>query len=1082
MPNHAGATALVPIADILHSTIPSPAPQHLQQVALNPLAVSYCHPDPMSTPVPPHFYQVAAERPARFSTKDGKRPKRELVEPKPMPIIRTAMEADVEARANQLMKKFPQIASSIIAPPATWYNLHDFFDGYDLWVDGPHFCYFVAIRIARKNLESQRHIEILLTEIRKFAQEWVTRNQHIILRSADIGDLTTLFDEWDRPNLDGMSPDEVQYLVEHLDIERRLFLDRYAAAQVQSRIAGTMQPFPAFGGPQIVVAGPYPIHQFHQGPINLTSMAPTMPMADRHRHDSTVSNGARSVMDQRGPHGSFSNQPYRQFNGYSGIGTSRQSNGKQHIPQVPFGNDGFRQQGLSNSSGDGQARTSNRSSISHNNTRRCIEKKLIGSPPENNSMREPLYVHLATPHRPIPSKLANRVASAPMPYIPFHIQTNNDHSSSPPSGRPNYFNQTSSSSPGRNYEQNVQRSLSSSTALRSTRVLPSFSTSFQGPSNDARVLGTARQRILEPKLVLNSHNHSMTMWYMHKTETDNRNARTVHVNRINDDMFHNHVLKAELERYGEVENIHFLPSGSCFVLFTEPISAANAIRDCNGRNIFGYTLRVSEPIGAARARSGSNASRASQSYHNGGFHSSRRDYEVHPSRTSNRTAVTNTFDLAGTRNTSAGTHMIGSSPNRRDRGLGKKQLESHLYASLTEMSQHSDALTRYGQQSSMPLDNIANESNKKKRGKQTCDTKTYMNPAVNQAGSIVKKENSAPGKSATHSSGLKHTKTNKKGSKQNTSVNPTPTTSPMRQLSAANVKELAAIGLSPDTQEVEKPLVITVNNSQTSTNKFNKIVGKGIGCSESESSSNTDVTSETAPSPTESAPSSLSNISGRTLTLAIDKASMKRSQSAVDLTGHASGHASGHHVVKKSKGSKSKKSRGQKNEVKNSDGSADLDVQPSIPENIQAPKSQKPKKLDTSAISHSKKSSNTSTASKGSKRRADTPSGKSHLAERKPNSASRSINQTSPSAKPELTLSVEAVSADQPIKTEAQSPSLNDHEWPSLEPAKYPFLVADSKLPPPIMGALIVGSKDLKKKPAVPTVAVPRAFETRPQP
>ncbi|KAK6581265.1 hypothetical protein PZA11_005956 [Diplocarpon coronariae] len=845
----------------------------------------------MSTPVPPHFYQVAAERPARFSTKDGKRPKRELVEPKPMPIIRTAMEADVEARANQLMKKFPQIASSIIAPPATWYNLHDFFDGYDLWVDGPHFCYFVAIRIARKNLESQRHIEILLTEIRKFAQEWVTRNQHIILRSADIGDLTTLFDEWDRPNLDGMSPDEVQYLVEHLDIER-----------------------------------------------------------------------------------------HRQFNGYSGIGTSRQSNGKQHIPQVPFGNDGFRQQGLSNSSGDGQARTSNRSSISHNNTRRCIEKKLIGSPPENNSMREPLYVHLATPHRPIPSKLANRVASAPMP--------------SPPSGRPNYFNQTSSSSPGRNYEQNVQRSLSSSTALRSTRVLPSFSTSFQGPSNDARVLGTARQRILEPKLVLNSHNHSMTMWYMHKTETDNRNARTVHVNRINDDMFHNHVLKAELERYGEVENIHFLPSGSCFVLFTEPISAANAIRDCNGRNIFGYTLR------------------------------------------------------------------------------------------------HSDALTRYGQQSSMPLDNIANESNKKKRGKQTCDTKTYMNPAVNQAGSIVKKENSAPGKSATHSNGLKHTKTNKKGSKQNTmsinsvirSVNPTPTTSPMRQLSAANVKELAAIGLSPDTQEVEKPLVITVNNSQTSTNKFNKIVGKGIGCSESESSSNTDVTSETAPSPTESAPSSLSNISGRTLTLAIDKASMKRSQSAVDLTGHASGHASGHHVVKKSKGSKSKKSRGQKNEVKNSDGSADLDVQPSIPENIQAPKSQKTKKLDTSAISHSKKSSNTSTASKGSKRRADTPSGKSHLAERNPNSASRSINQTSPSAKPELTLSVEAVSADQPIKTEAQSPSLNDHEWPSLEPAKYPFLVADSKLPPPIMGALIVGSKDLKKKPAVPTVAVPRAFETRPQP
>ncbi|KAK2627103.1 hypothetical protein QTJ16_003069 [Diplocarpon rosae] len=855
-----------------------------------------------------------------------------------------------------------------------------------------------------------------------------------------------------------MSADEVKYMVEQLDIERRLLLDRCAAAQTHARIAGPMQPFPPFGGPQIMVAGPYPVNQFGQGPRNPTLIAPTMPMADRHGRESLVSNGPRSVIDQRGPRGTSSNQPYRQPGGYNGMSTPRQPNGRQHIPPAPPGNDGFRPQGPSNSSQEGQAGPSNRDSISNNSTRQCPEKTFMGSPSGNASMREPLEMYQASPHRPLSSKLTNRVTSTPMPYIPFHIQSTNGHCSSPSSCHPNSFNLTSSLSPGRTFEQNVQRSLSSSNAFHTTRVLPRPSTNFQGPSNDARVLSTSRQPIFEPKLVPNSHNSSMTMWYVPRTDTSNRNARTVHVNRINKDMFLNHVLKVELERYGVIENIHFLPSGSCFVLFTEPVSAERAIRDCNGRNLFGYTLKVSEPIGATRARSGSDASRASQNYHNGGSHSSRRDSEAHPHRMSNRTSATYSYDPARTRNPSAGTHMIGSSPNRRDRGLCDKQLGSHLHASLTEISQHSNALTRYDQHNSTSLEDIANIFNNKKKAKQTPDTKTFTHQAVPQAGSMVKKENVGPRKRATPSRTFKHTKANKKGSKQNTSAHPTPTASPMKPSSAANAKKFSVLSLSVTTQKVEKLHALTVNGSQKGPNKSNKSGKKGSDSSKSGGSFSTDATFEAVSSPTESAPSPLSNISGRTHSLAIEKASIKRSQSAADLPGHASGQ----HVVTQSKGNKGKKYRGPKNEAKTINGSVDLQVRKSIPGKPQAAKTQKAKKPDPSATGHSKKSSTTSTASKASKKKDDTPSGKSRTTDQSPTSASGSIKQT--------------------VKTEFHSPSLNDHEWPSLEPAKPPFVAADCKLPPPVMGPLMAAAKDAKKKPAVPTVAVPRAFETRPQP
>lgn len=113
--------------------------------------------------VPPHFYIVKPASAAVFSTVNGTKPKRELVEPFPMPVIRSDMESDVDARANQLIKEFPATPLSIM-DVSTWWDLHKYFDSHDLWVDGARFCYYVLLAIARK-FSSDRQATLLVLTI-----------------------------------------------------------------------------------------------------------------------------------------------------------------------------------------------------------------------------------------------------------------------------------------------------------------------------------------------------------------------------------------------------------------------------------------------------------------------------------------------------------------------------------------------------------------------------------------------------------------------------------------------------------------------------------------------------------------------------------------------------------------------------------------------------------------------------------------------------------------------------------------------------------------------------------------------------
>lgn len=96
------------------------------------------------------FYICRPEAPALFSTKFGTRAKRKLVQPYPATIIRTDLPGDVDIRSNQLLEEFAESRDIFEVPPG-WFMLHDFFDGYDIWVEGAQFCYYVIHAICRES-------------------------------------------------------------------------------------------------------------------------------------------------------------------------------------------------------------------------------------------------------------------------------------------------------------------------------------------------------------------------------------------------------------------------------------------------------------------------------------------------------------------------------------------------------------------------------------------------------------------------------------------------------------------------------------------------------------------------------------------------------------------------------------------------------------------------------------------------------------------------------------------------------------------------------------------------------------------
>ena len=242
--------------------------------------------------------------------------------------------------------------------------------------------------------------------------------------------------------------------------------------------------------------------------------------------------------------------------------------------------------------------------------------------------------------------------------------------------------------------------------------------------------------------------------------------------------------------------------------------------------------------------------------------------------------------------------------------------------------------------------------------------------------------------------------------------------------------------------------------------------------SKSDGSFNTDTNSDATLSPLESAPmtrdTSFSAGSGRKKS---QDTSLKitKSQSAVDMPSLAGA------VSSKTKSKKSSRSRGQKQASSTGTEPVKIAVEPPVGASKEIETVNEKDKA--TGMGHSKKGSGASMASNKSLRKADVAPAK--IGAKQPQTTIYSSE-----AKAEKNLEVttsSTVPGDLASNVSvARSPQVNDKDWPSL--AKSPVTTSDAeRLPPPDMGPLTSVPSGNKKsvKPAVPAVAVPRAFETR---
>lgn len=107
---------------------------------------------PIPGPLPPTFFTETPPKPlAVFSTHLSTRPFRNLPNPVPPHVIRSADHEDVSRKAWSLLRTYPEVAESIFTPPAVWPDLYHYFDAMDLWTEGAGFLFHVLGFIVRVN-------------------------------------------------------------------------------------------------------------------------------------------------------------------------------------------------------------------------------------------------------------------------------------------------------------------------------------------------------------------------------------------------------------------------------------------------------------------------------------------------------------------------------------------------------------------------------------------------------------------------------------------------------------------------------------------------------------------------------------------------------------------------------------------------------------------------------------------------------------------------------------------------------------------------------------------------------------------
>jgi hypothetical protein len=133
------------------------------------------YPAPVLNGMPATFWWTPSHAVCAFSTQQGRYPTRQLStdQPYPLPVMRTNMNLDIQKKALQLVKQFPELTRAI-TPLNDWYHLYRYWDAVDLWIEGAAFCFFVIHRIGVINKELD---EVFFLTIDECAKEWIAGHE-----------------------------------------------------------------------------------------------------------------------------------------------------------------------------------------------------------------------------------------------------------------------------------------------------------------------------------------------------------------------------------------------------------------------------------------------------------------------------------------------------------------------------------------------------------------------------------------------------------------------------------------------------------------------------------------------------------------------------------------------------------------------------------------------------------------------------------------------------------------------------------------------------------------------------------------
>ena len=182
------------------------------------------------------YYDLPPHAPSVFSTCGGTRPKRVLSEPFPAIVIRSTYptasdDFQIRLRAQSLLREFPRICRQIRKVPNTWHDLYEYFDGVDLFVEGPQFLWYVIHKIIDHNNSCEVAQYSVIDE---FARQWIASHQALVLNEPETKDIMALFDDLDRANQDGMEQHEIKLLGDRLSHYRARLLSKMAEARYRA--------------------------------------------------------------------------------------------------------------------------------------------------------------------------------------------------------------------------------------------------------------------------------------------------------------------------------------------------------------------------------------------------------------------------------------------------------------------------------------------------------------------------------------------------------------------------------------------------------------------------------------------------------------------------------------------------------------------------------------------------------------------------------------------------------------------------------------------------------------------------------